>query len=62
MRRSTLLTAVAAGIAASVLLTLAQPGAWAHCEVPCGIYDDHARPGDIPDASTRVRSAPYQTF
>ncbi len=53
MRPSTLLTAVAAGIAASVLLTLGQPAALAHCEVPCGIYDDHARIEQmLEDAST----------
>ena len=43
MKRSTLMTAVLVGAATSILLTVAQPRAWAHCEIPCGIYDDHAR-------------------
>ena len=43
MRRSTLLTAVVTGVATSMLIMLAQPRAWAHCEIPCGIFDDHAR-------------------
>lgn len=43
MRRSILVTAVAAGIAFSVVLSLVRSPAYAHCEVPCGIYDDHAR-------------------
>ena len=60
MRRSTLLTAVAAGIAASVLLTLAQPPALAHCEVPCGIYDDHARIDQMLEDATTVNKAVAQ--
>jgi len=43
MRRSTFLTAVIAGVAASIFVVGIQTRAWAHCEVPCGIYDDHAR-------------------
>jgi len=57
MRPSTLLTAVVTGIAASVLLTIAQPGAWAHCEVPCGIYDDHARIDQMLEDATTVHKA-----
>ena len=60
MRRSTLLTAVAAGIAASVLLTLGQPAALAHCEVPCGIYDDHARIDQMLEDTTTVGKAVAQ--
>ena len=60
MRRSTLLTAVAAGIAASVLLTVAQPAAWAHCEVPCGIYDDHARIDQMLEDTRTVQKAVAQ--
>jgi nickel superoxide dismutase len=60
MRRSTLLTAVATGIAASVLLTIAQPAAWAHCEVPCGIYDDHARIDQMLEDATTVGKAVTQ--
>ena len=43
MRRSTFLTAVIAGVTASIFFAGIQTRAWAHCEVPCGIYDDHAR-------------------
>ncbi len=43
MRRSTLLTAVAFTVTAGVLVFVAQPQAWGHCEIPCGIYGDQAR-------------------
>ena len=43
MRRSTLLAAVMAGAAAAMFFAGIQGRARAHCEVPCGIYDDHAR-------------------
>lgn len=53
MRRSTLLTAVIAGVGASVFLSAIRPLALAHCEIPCGIYDDHARvEGLLEDATT----------
>jgi nickel superoxide dismutase len=32
-----------AGAAASMFLAAIRPLAVAHCQVPCGIYDDHAR-------------------
>lgn len=57
MRRSSLLTAVAAGLAASVLLTLTPRPAGAHCEVPCGIYDDHARITQMLEDTTTVEKA-----
>ena len=28
-----------------MMLACSVPGAWAHCEIPCGIYDDAARSG-----------------
>ena len=43
MRRSILVTAALFGVLASIAFTAVQPVALAHCEVPCGIYDDHAR-------------------
>jgi nickel superoxide dismutase len=43
MRRTTLLAAVLAGAAATIFLAGIQGRARAHCEVPCGIYDDPAR-------------------
>ncbi len=57
MRPSTLLTAIAAGAATAVLLTLVQSPAWAHCEVPCGIYDDHARIDQMLEDATTVEKA-----
>ncbi|MHC4428461.1 MAG: superoxide dismutase, Ni [Planctomycetota bacterium] len=43
MRKSTLLTALIAGVCGSIVLSTIQARALAHCEIPCGIYDDHAR-------------------
>lgn len=60
MRRSTLLTAMATGMAASVLLTIGQPAVWAHCEVPCGIYDDQARIDQMLEDSTTIGKAVTQ--
>ncbi len=60
MRPSTLLPAVAAGVATAVLLTIVQPAAWAHCEVPCGIYDDHARIDQMLEDATTVEKAVAQ--
>lgn len=57
MRRSTILTAVAAGAATSILLTIGQPGASAHCEIPCGIYDDHARIVQMQEDATTIAKA-----
>lgn len=41
--KSTLFTAAAAGLCGSIVLSTLQTSALAHCEIPCGIYDDHAR-------------------
>ena len=60
MRRSTLLTAIATGLATSILLTIGQPGAFAHCEVPCGIYDDHARIDQMLEDGTTIGKAVAQ--
>ncbi|MHC4416031.1 MAG: superoxide dismutase [Ni] [Planctomycetota bacterium] len=57
MRRSTAWTAVAAGVAASMCLVTGQPRVWAHCEVPCGIYDDHARIGAMLEDATTIAKA-----
>ncbi len=54
MRPSTLLPAIAAGVVTAVLLTTAQPRALAHCEIPCGIYDDHARIDQMLEDATTV--------
>ncbi|MHC4128410.1 MAG: superoxide dismutase [Ni] [Planctomycetota bacterium] len=57
MRRSTLLTAVVAGMAASIFLAGIQARARAHCEVPCGIYNDHARIDQMLQDATTIAKA-----
>ena len=47
MRRSILAIAVLSGLAGSIVLAAIRPVATAHCEVPCGIYNDHARIGQM---------------
>jgi len=43
-------------IITTMLIVLA-PQAWAHCQVPCGIYDDHARvQAMLEDAATVEKS------
>ena len=42
--------------AAVLTMAFAQPG-WAHCQIPCGIYDDHARVQSmLEDAATVEKS------
>ncbi len=60
MRRSVLLTAVVAGAAASMFLTAIRPTAIAHCQVPCGIYDDHARITAMLEDTTTIAKALVQ--
>ena len=62
MRRSTLLTAVVAGMAASIFLAGIQARARAHCEVPCGIYNDHARIDQMLQDATRIQHTIAQYF
>jgi nickel superoxide dismutase len=57
MQRATLLTAVAAGAAASVMMTLLQAPARGHCEIPCGIYGDHARIEQLREDVTTIAKA-----
>ena len=57
MRRSVLLTAVVAGAVASMFLTAIRPFAVAHCQVPCGIYDDHARITAMLEDTTTIAKA-----
>ncbi len=57
MRRSVLLTAVVAGAVASMFLTAIRPAAVAHCQVPCGIYDDHARITAMLEDTTTIAKA-----
>jgi nickel superoxide dismutase len=57
MRRATLLTAVTAGVAASIFVAGIQTRAGAHCEVPCGIYGDHARVVQMLEDATTIAKA-----
>ncbi len=57
MRRSVLLTAVLASAAGSMFLTAIRPLAVAHCQVPCGIYDDHARITAMLEDTTTIAKA-----
>ena len=60
MRRSVLMTAVVAGAAASMFLAAIRPAAIAHCQVPCGIYDDHARITAMLEDTTTIAKALVQ--
>ena len=57
MHRSLYLTAAAAGVAASIALAAIRPTAVAHCEVPCGIYTDHARIGQMFEDTQTITKA-----
>ena len=57
MRRSTLLTAAAIGLIAAMFICVAQPRAWGHCEIPCGIYGDHARIDQMLEDTTTIAKA-----
>jgi nickel superoxide dismutase len=60
MRRSLYVTAAVAGLAGSLILTALQPRANAHCEVPCGIYGDHARIVQMLEDTTTIEKATDQ--
>ena len=57
MRNSVLLTAVVAGAVGSMFLAAIRPVAVAHCQVPCGIYDDHARITAMLEDTTTIAKA-----
>ena len=57
MKTRMLFTAVLAGVCASVFLSAIRPVALAHCEIPCGIYDDHARVQLMLEDATTVGKA-----
>ena len=57
MRTSVLLTAVLAGAVGSMFLAAIRPVAVAHCQVPCGIYDDHARITAMLEDTTTIAKA-----
>jgi nickel superoxide dismutase len=52
-----LLTAVVAGVAASAFIAGIQSRVLAHCEVPCGIYDDHARISQLREDTKTIGKA-----
>ena len=60
MRRSTMLAAVIAGVAAAMFFAGIQGRARAHCEVPCGIYDDHARIRQMLEDTSTIEKAVAQ--
>jgi nickel superoxide dismutase len=43
-----------------VLGVLASANAWAHCEIPCGIYDDHMRIHMIEEHATTIEKSMNQ--
>ncbi len=57
MRRSIVLAAAAAGLAVLVVAVDLAPQAQAHCEVPCGIYDDPARVALLLEDATTIAKA-----
>lgn len=56
MRRPLCLTFLLAGLVAVLILGF-QPSAQAHCEVPCGIYDDAARLAAMGEDQTTIAKA-----
>lgn len=57
MRKSVLLTAIGAGIVASTFLTATRSAAYAHCQVPCGIYGDYSRITAMLEDTTTITKA-----
>jgi nickel superoxide dismutase len=57
MRPTIYVTAAALGIAFAAFLAFPQPSARGHCEVPCGIYTDHARIVQMLEDTTTVGKA-----
>ncbi len=45
---------------AMILLTVAANNVWAHCEIPCGIYDDHMRIHMIEEHITTIEKSMNQ--
>jgi len=57
MRKSVLIIAIAAGIVASTLVSAITPVAYAHCQVPCGIYGDYSRITAMLEDTTTIAKA-----
>lgn len=57
MRKSVLLIAIGAGVAASTFLSVARSEAYAHCQVPCGIYGDYSRITAMLEDTTTITKA-----
>lgn len=60
MRKSVLITAIGAGIVASTILSAITPAAYAHCQVPCGIYGDYSRITAMLEDTTTIAKAMNQ--
>jgi nickel superoxide dismutase len=56
MRTSTVLTAFVAAVAAFTISVI-EPPALAHCQIPCGIYDDPMRITMLREDATTIRKA-----
>ena len=56
MRTSTLLTALTAA-AAAFTLSVVEPPVAAHCQIPCGIYDDPMRVTMLKEDATTIQKA-----
>ena len=56
MRTSTLLTSLAAA-AAAFTLSVGEPPVAAHCQIPCGIYDDPMRITMLKEDATTIQKA-----
>lgn len=58
MRRSLIISiAVLSGIVTSLALFSLEQPAFAHCEVPCGIYNDHARIVELYEDAATIEKA-----
>lgn len=57
MRKSVLITAIGAGVIASTMLSATTPIAYAHCQVPCGIYGDYSRITAMLEDTTTIAKA-----
>ena len=47
----------AGGMTALLVMVTASSPAWSHCEIPCGIYDDHLRVSKIRENLTTIEKS-----
>ncbi|UCD29430.1 MAG: superoxide dismutase [Planctomycetota bacterium] len=56
-----LIVTISAGLACVLLVMVGDtPKAWAHCQVPCGIYDDEARINGMLEDAVTIKKAMVQ--